>query len=58
MNNSEMPSRASNSVFGRQADMIDSGTRIVRVQALTRYKFTGAQPGNRTTSGGTTGQWS
>ncbi len=58
MNNSAMPSRASSSVAGRQADMIDSGTRIVRVHALTRYKFTGDQRGNNSTSGGTAGQWS
>ena len=41
-----MPSRGSIVVTGWQADMIDSGTMIVRDQALTRYRLTGNQRGS------------
>ncbi len=36
--------------------MIDSGTMMVRDQALIEYKFTGNHFGNSTNSGGTFGQ--
>ena len=38
--------------------MIDSGTMIVRDQALTLYRLIGAQRGSNTASGGTAGQCS
>ncbi len=54
-NSSEMPSRGSSSVTGRQADMIDNGTMIVRDQELTRYKLIGNHRGKSSASGGTAG---
>ncbi len=38
--------------------MIDSGTTIVRDQALTAYRLIGNQFGSSTSSGGTAGHWS
>ncbi len=53
-----MPRCGSRSATGRHEAMIDSGTKIVRDQALTRYRLIGSQVGRSIISGGTAGHCS
>src|SRR5262245_48199014 len=55
-NNSRIPSCGSIGRTGWNADMIDSGTRIVLDQALIEYRLIGNQLGSSKNSGGTVGQ--
>ena len=53
-----MPRCGSRSATGWHADMTDSGTKIVRDQALILYRLIGNQLGSSIISGGTAGHCS